>query len=249
MSAARTSSSRRGRENARRALPCAAAIPAPVVKPLFTEEEHARIREAVAAAERATAGEIVPYVVQRSGQYEVAIWRGAGLLALLAATVALLVAYQYDGWGLGWLYSTGGALLVVLLGALAGGLLVAFVPALRRRLAGEERLSEQVHRRASLAFLEEEVFDTRDRTGILLFVSLFEHRIEVLGDAGINAKVRPEEWVEVVDRIRHGIRAGRLADGLVDAIGKCGELLHRRGVALRDDDTDELSDAVRFRPE
>jgi putative membrane protein len=97
--------------------------------------------------------------------------------------------------------------------------------------------------------VDEEVFDTRDRTGILLFVSLFEHRIEVVGDAGINAKVEPEEWAEVVDQIRRGVRSGDLAGGMVEAIGTCGALLHRSGVALRPDDTDELSDGIRVRDE
>ena len=106
-------------------------------------------------------------------------------------------------------------------------------------------MARRVHRRAALAFLDEEVFDTRDRTGILIFVSLFEHRIEVLGDTGINAKVQPEEWVEVVDLIREGILARDLAGGLVSGIERCGDLLNRRGVAVRPDDTDELHDGVR----
>jgi putative membrane protein len=135
------------------------------------------------------------------------------------------------------------------LGSVLGALLAWFVPALRRFLAGPGRLGQRVARRAQGAFLEEGVFETRDRTGILLFVSLFEHRIEVLGDAGINKAVKPEEWVEVVERIRRGILAGHLAEGLVDAIGMCGELLHRSGVGIRDDDTDELSDDVRVRDE
>jgi putative membrane protein len=157
------------------------------------------------------------------------------------------VAWTYDGWGMGWLYSAWAMAFVTTLGGVLGAVVVWLVPALRRLLAGPARMAERVHRRAEAAFLEEGVFDTRDRTGILLFVSLFEHRIEVLGDAGINKVVNPEEWVEVVERIRRGVKSGHLADGLVLAIGMCGDLLHRRGVGLRDDDTDELSDDVRIR--
>lgn len=216
--------------------------------PLFSDAERTRIADAVAAAERQTAGEIVPYVVTRCGRYEVAVWKAASLGAMLAAILGLGVAALYDGWGLGWLY-TGWAMVVVM--ALGGtlGALATMVPAVRRAVAGQRRMAERVHRRAALAFVEEQVFDTVDRTGILLFVSLFEHRIEVLGDAGINAKVEPEDWVEVVDLIRGGIVAGDLAGGMVAGIDKCGDLLHRRGVALRDDDVDELPDGVRVRDE
>ena len=115
--------------------------------------------------------------------------------------------------------------------------------------AGMETLETAVHRRAAVAFLEEEVFNTRDRTGILLFVSLFEHRIEVIGDTGIDAKVEQAEWEEVVGLIRDGIRSRTLADGMVTAIERCGDLLHRRGVDIRPDDTDELPDDVRVRDE
>jgi putative membrane protein len=102
-----------------------------------------------------------------------------------------------------------------------------------------------VHRRALQSFVEEEVFATRDRTGILLFVSLREHRIEVLGDTGINEQVEPDDWAEIVARIRRGIRNDNLTEGLVEAIGMCGRLLERRGVNIRPDDTNELSDTVR----
>ncbi|PAP78771.1 TPM domain-containing protein [Rubrivirga marina] len=216
--------------------------------PLFTDDERERIRLAVAEAETRTAGEIVPYVVRQSGDYDVATWRAASAGALLAGTLALAVAWLNDGWGWGWLYSAWALALVMAGGGVLGAFLTLLDP-VRRALAGAERLDTAVHRRSAVAFLEEEVFDTRDRTGILLFVSLFEHRIEVVGDAGINAKVEQHEWEEVVDLIRTGIRGQSLADGLVAAIEKCGDLLHRRGVAVRPDDTDELPDDVRVRDE
>lgn len=219
------------------------------MRPLFSDDEQERIRQAVATAERATAGEIVPYVVERSARYEVALWRGAALGAVLATVGGLVAASAYGGWGLGWLYAAEGMAALILLGGVVGQALVGLVPALRRRLAGRERLDVETARRAAVAYLDEEVFATRDRTGILLFVSLFEHRILVLGDAGINKVVRPEEWAEVVARIRRGIVEKTLADGLVDAVGLCGELLHRRGVGLRDDDQDELPNEVRVRGE
>jgi putative membrane protein len=103
-----------------------------------------------------------------------------------------------------------------------------------------------VHHRAMRAFVEEEVFKTVDRTGILLFVSMLEHRIEVIGDEGINRKVTVEDWAGVVAEIRKGILEGRLADGIVRAIDLCGGLLDRKGVDIQPGDTNELSDDIRF---
>lgn len=219
------------------------------VSSILTDEERKRISAAIGEAELQTSGEIVPYIVARSDRYGAVVWRGAALGALLAVLCALLLMQLYTGWGLGWLYTGWGTAIVTVVGGLAGALLVDRISGLKRGLAGPSLLTERVHDRAIRAFVEEEVFDTRDRTGILLFVSLLEHRIEVLGDAGINAKVKPEEWVEVVERVRAGIGSGRLAEGLIDAIGMCGTLLHRRGVEIRPDDDDELPNEVRIRDE
>ncbi len=214
--------------------------------PLFSDAERERIRDAVAQAERRTAGEIVPYVVRQSGDYDAATWRGASFVALLAGIAMLALAWLYQGWTWTWLYSAWAVGLAMASGGVLGALLSLIAP-VRRWLAGPASLDLQVHRRAAVAFVEEEVFDTRDRTGILIFVSLFEHRIEVVGDTGISAKVEAGEWVEVVALIREGIQRRTLADGLVQAVERCGDLLHRRGVEVRSDDTDELPDDVRVR--
>ena len=106
-------------------------------------------------------------------------------------------------------------------------------------------MDRNVRRRAEAAFLHEEVFRTRDRTGILILVSLLERRVAVLGDAGINAAVEQKEWDSIVAGIVAGIRAGTPARALAEGIGACGHLLERRGVAVRHDDTDELRDDLR----
>jgi putative membrane protein len=66
---------------------------------------------------------------------------------------------------------------------------------------------------------------TQGRTGILLFVSLLEHRVQVLADQGINDRVPSGTWDEVVQGIVAGIRADRPAEALCRAIEQCGELL------------------------
>ncbi len=204
-----------------------------------------RVREAVQRAEERTTGEIVPVVVPRSASYEVVAWRGAGVAALLALTGILLTLQFYEGWGLAWLYTPWGVVLAALGAASVGALFANSVALFERFVAGSDLLDETVHRRAMQSFMEEEVFDTRDRTGILLFVSLREHRIEVLGDTGINEHVESDDWAEVVARVRRGIRNDNLTDGLVEAIDMCGRLLERRGVGIRPDDENELSNTVR----
>lgn len=219
------------------------------MKTLFTEAEHQRLQEAVAAAEGRTSGEIVPYIVPASSRYRHVVWKGASFGAVVSLALVMLFFQFYQGWGFAWLHTEWGAALVALVAGSIGAVVTAYMPAVRRLLVGEGAMIDATHRRAMQAFVEEEVFNTRERTGILLFVSLFEHRIEVLGDSGINQQVSADDWVDVVDSIRAGIKQGELAKGLIEAINRCGALLEQSGVEIRPDDTNELPDSVRLRKE
>lgn len=200
------------------------------------------IRAAVAEAEQRTSGEIVPYFVEESDAYPGALWKGTALGAFAGALLAEGIYFLGDFWG-------GLIPLWIALPAAAGGalgfLLTAYVPAVKRWMAGDALLDLRTRQRAEMAFLEEEVFLTRERTGILLFLSLFEHRVVVLGDSGINRKVEPGQWDGIVRTVVHGIRDGRPGEALASAIRQCGELLERHGLALRPDDRDELSNELR----
>jgi putative membrane protein len=105
---------------------------------------------------------------------------------------------------------------------------------------------QRVDERAALAFLEEELFKTRDRTGIMIFLSLFERRVRIMGDEGINKLVQKEEWDEIVGIIVQAMKNGSPAEGMLEAIWKCGHLLEKHGVQIRPDDTDELDNQIRF---
>jgi putative membrane protein len=120
---------------------------------------------------------------------------------------------------------------------------------LRRALAGPHAIERRVQQRAAAAFLEQEVWKTRDRTGILLFLSLFERRVVVLGDSGIHRQVQPGEWDAVVRHVVSGLRKKTpkaAVTALVAAIVECGEILARHGLPPRPDDADELPDDLRL---
>jgi putative membrane protein len=212
------------------------------VSRLFSEADRARIQDAVRNAEGKTSGEIVPFVVERSDAYEAADWRGG---ALLGAAVACAAAAVHELTNIWLPFNFAGLVLIMIVAYVAGMLLVRFVPALKRLFTGSDEMGHHVARRAAEAFIAEEVFKTRERTGILLFVSLFERRVLVVGDAGINARVQKSDWDGIVTTIVDGLKKGTPTDGLVRAIAACGALLESHGVTRRSDDTDELSDGLR----
>ena len=213
------------------------------INDLFSEDDLRSIREATTAAESRTGGEIVPYVVERVLDHDEARWRGAALGALGAALVAGLVNAFGDFWG-------GYGVWWITLPAVVGsglGYVLAGIDAVGRRLIPIDHLEGAARLRAESAFLEEEVFKTRDRTGILVFVALFEHQAVILADEGIHRAVPKDEWLHLVDDLVAGIKARRAREALCETLTRCGEVLVRYEVKLRPDDEDELSDAPRIR--
>jgi putative membrane protein len=210
---------------------------------LFSATDQEAIRQAVSRAEARTGGEVVPYVVQASGSYTGAPWRGAALLAVLATLGAAMVHTLVGVWGGSpWLWGVLPAGAGVVLGL---GLSRVF-PAVRRWWIPTFQVEEQVEFRAAAAFVEAEVFNTRDRTGVLLFISLFEHRVLVLADSGIHARVAQDAWDHIATDLASGIKAGRLVPALLEAIDAVGRLLEAKGVERRADDENELADGVRL---
>lgn len=211
---------------------------------LFTDAGLEEVTAATREAELRTAGEIVPYVVEACDDYEEAAWKGAALGAVAAAVLSSLAYWLGGAWGGSpWLWTT----LPVVAGAAAGYLVASQPGPVVRWLSGDETLELRARRRALQAFVEEEVFATRDRTGILLFVAVLERKVVVLGDAGINSRVEPPEWDEIVARLTEGLRRGRAAAALAAAVRASGDLLARHGVERRPDDADELANEPRLR--
>ena len=209
----------------------------------FSQQDLLRIRQAVQDAELKTSGEIVPFIVEQSDGYERAVWRGASA----AGALAVLAFFAVHFFTPLWLPFRLPAVLAAMMAAFCAGMaLTQFVHPVKRLFAGPALMQKRVRQRAAEAFIAEEVFDTRERTGILLFVSLLEHHVLVVGDSGINARVKQAEWDDVVQTVIKGIRRGSIAEGLIEAIGKCGVLLERRGVERKVDDSDELRDDLRM---
>lgn len=203
------------------------------VEDLLDETAHKTIADAVAAAEQRTSGEIVPAIVDRSDAYPGVRAAAAALLAFAAGVVVLGVGVDP------WLW-----LPPVQIATFALGYWLFGHRNVLRWLIPESVRAARVDRAAALAFLEHGLVETRDRTGILIYVSLLEHRVEVLADRGIHERVPAGTWDGVVAMILDGIRAGRAEAGLVAGIERCADLL-AADFPPRPDDANELPNRPR----
>ena len=208
----------------------------------FSPEQLERIKAAVKKAEDRISGEIVPVFVERSGFYTIANYRGGVLLAAFAF-IAIIIFDRYIP-SLA-IFDPLLILLIVSAAGILGGALTHTLPFLKRALISREHLDQATRKRAETAFLEEEVFNTRQRTGILIFISFFEHEVMVLADRGISKVVEQKEWDDMVQHIIEQVRMGKITEGIEDAILRCGEILHERGFLKSADDINELKDDLR----
>ncbi len=197
---------------------------------LISPEDRERIDEAVRRAESNTSGEIVVSVVGQCDRHPAAGWR----LGVTLAAIALLASFYLPVEGLV------SEILVLQALALAIGHALCRIDGIRRAFLTDGEMQHRAERAAFQQFQEQGIRHTRDRTGILIFVALLEHRVVVLADEAIDRARDPDEsWEEIVDLVLEGIRAGRITDGLEAAVTRCGAILSHP-LPARPDDTDEI---------
>jgi uncharacterized membrane protein len=87
------------------------------------------------------------------------------------------------------------------------------------------------------------VWDTEDNTGVLVYLQMVDHRIEIVADRGISRRVPQSEWDAICRRMEAAFRSGRFEPGVLEAIGEITELLDRNFPAGTHN-PDELPDRV-----
>jgi putative membrane protein len=204
----------------------------------FSDEDRRVVREAVAEAERKTVGEILPVIVERSDPHPGAAWMAALCFLLVGST--LLVTW------LPWHQPLLLLLCQVGFGAL-GFVLAKALPDFGRVFVFEDRATEVAAEQAFQEFYANGLQKTEAATGVLVFVSLFERRVILLADEGIDSKVDADFWANTDELILERIRKGSLRDGLV-AGSQAGDLLAEH-FPWTEGDRNEIPDRVIVRHE
>jgi putative membrane protein len=223
-----------------------------LVKLSISAEDHARVSQAIAAAESKSDGEIVTMISELSDSYhDVALhWSVAVLIAVLAWAAAFPTALNWwhdrllGGWGS---EPSLGALLffLMVLAVLKFTvvlLLLRWMP-LRLALTPGATKTRRVRRRAIALFKAAAERRTIGRTGILIYLSTGEHRAEIVADEAIVKVTTPETWGEAMTALIAELKQGRPADGLIAATGIVGDVLAKH-FPRSSTDTNEIPDKL-----
>jgi putative membrane protein len=217
------------------------------LKQKFSEEDLQRIKAAVKEAEEKISGEIVPVIVEKSGVYAIANYKASLIAgAFFFVLMIILDRYVIDAATHTLYYDPLFIFTIGIAGAALGALLPNLSDAVKRWLIPRSYLDLCCRQSAENAFLEEEIFNTRHRTGIMIFISFFEHEVIVMADRGISKVVEQQEWDKIVGELVGHIRSGKVIDGVVSGIRRCGEILLEKGFQKTADDINELRDDLRI---
>jgi putative membrane protein len=216
----------------------------------LTAEDREDIRRAVEAAEQRTCAEIVPVVASRQDDYGAHRMGFAFGFSVIALSIVWLTFQRVEegDWGVLALQVGLGETLAVLLLAFALALILAsFVPVVMRPLIRFRTRIAACHRAAREAFAEYKLADTSQRKAVLIYVSLFEHVLVVIGDDEVDKVLKVEDWSAVCKATLTGVRQGDLKNGLLDGISQAAQVLERH-FPPTDDDRNDLCDELRVRP-
>jgi putative membrane protein len=180
----------------------------------FTPEDHAAVSAAICEAEKHTCGQIVCVLAHSSSAY--------GYISILWASVLALVTpwplIDFTHWSVQRIF------LIQLVVFMVAGLIFSYLP-LRISLVPSAIRRARAHRAALEQFVVRGVSRTKNRSGVLIFVSLAEHYARIVADEGIAKKVHLAEWQAAIDALTAHMRDGRIAAGFTAAIERCGAVL------------------------
>jgi len=196
-----------------------------------------QIEQAVSVAEQSTSGEIIPILVRSSVSQQlvrwlIALWWIIAVLVVLPILPMAFTSQQY---------------LILEFLAISVGLLVVWTmplpPIFFRMLVPPREVLRQVEARAELEFYRCRTQETAGKTGILLFVSLYERQAVVLADRGISSILPPSTWDDLLAMMLDGLKNHDAAAGYTNAIKKCGEILSMH-FPLESGDQNELQNKL-----
>jgi len=181
----------------------------------FTKEDHEAISAAIQAAEQRTSGQIVCVLVRSSSDY-------VHIPLLWASVLSLCLPWPlifFTQWSVQRIFLLQIALFLVIavLAFLSMPLRLALVPRPVQRARAHHTALEQ--------FLLRGITRTKNRTGVLIFVSLAEHYARIIADEGIAGKVHHSEWQAAIDGLTARMREDQIAAGFIAAIERCGDVL------------------------
>jgi len=97
--------------------------------------------------------------------------------------------------------------------------------------------------KAVTIFNKLKMYQTRDRNGVLIYISFSDRKLAIIGDEGINAVVPTDFWESTKNELIFRFKRNEFAQGIIDAVNEAGKQLQQY-FPVKSDDKNELSNEI-----
>jgi len=215
----------------------------------LTPDARASVKDRVNENERQTNAEIIPVVVASTkeyGFYQALVGFAFSLLAIgIGWYLFQDVTVTPEDWGSSVLlrFDLAKVILIAIAGFMIGVAFARWKPAVYRSLVPARTLDATARETAVVLFHRLKLTRTRAHTAVMICVCLFEKRVVVLGDSGINDRIEQQDWDSLRDTVLTKVRGNDLPGALIAGIEQAGQLLSKHFPA-ESDDIDEITNRL-----
>lgn len=173
------------------------------------------IEDKISEIEEKTSGEIIPVILKQSDDYSASRFRLAFLVSFISLGIYYylpnLIDEEYAIWIFPFSYTF--------------GYIISYMNFLRKFFITDAEKQEEVHQRAVEFFFNKNLHATKNRSALLILISVLEKRIEILADCGINEKVSRNTWDQVMRDMQRTSKEKGVTSALEMGVEQCGEIL------------------------
>lgn len=209
------------------------------IKRYFSKQDLQEIEDQVAATEKVTSGEIVPVIAMHSVDQAKLFFIFSGIGWFLAFVCSVLILAKYPYFDFSQLL-TGQIFIVIAL------LCLGTFREVQRLALGQKFFAKAVHSQAMIEFVRNGVSNTKDHTGVLLYISIHERMVYILADSGIHKKLGQHFWDAEVSAIAQGFKDKSPTAAICKSIESMGQKI-AANFPIQENDRDELSNKVILR--
>ena len=186
-------------------------------KPYLTKDQQQEIIDLIKQVESKTNGEILPVIANKSTEAPFLFYFNLSVAIIIVLIIDSLL-YMYTQLPMdSYIYSLLAAPILAFILGKSEKWIRFVIPKVYQQKCVDEK--------AMLSFYHNITEQTQFQTGVLIYVSLLEHQVEILADKAIAEKVPPETWQIIVDKFIERIKAGEFFEGLKQSLLDAAEPL------------------------
>ncbi|QEN03697.1 TPM domain-containing protein [Thiospirochaeta perfilievii] len=214
----------------------------------LSEDDLKSIKNSVTQAEKGTSGEISTAIIEESSDYAFYELAFSIVVGAIYFVMFLLFSSRVEAWFSRFFWDYKNIYFTIFTGfsiffVIGITYIISNIPAVDRLIIPKSVITKSVYNRALRHFIESETCYTKDRTGVLIFISIMERRVILLADKGINEKIDQSRWSGIVDSLISGIKVKSYTSSITGAVKDIGDILSKE-FPIKSDDINELSDDI-----